>query len=448
MSIDYKPNLSMLLLAILLGFRIAVAEDVRMDKDQWLAHGEVKELMAHDTELCQAIDRARSFFDVFRRAFANPAAAQSNFIVVCLKHTHGELHPHGILVEQIDGEKIIGRAVKNSVRVSPDGKAICNLDQVVDWHYTDTFELEGGELYLTLFDRQPQPVRRAIGSKSQFMLTGGRPAANVELEIDSEFRDLLRDVANLRYEEVEKKLNAKPSLQQREDYAPHPGNSATSPSICLRPLTVSEQAVHFGDARMVRLLHEMGILQKYPQGKLLLASAAGRGNVEATRCLLELGFENNIDVSDVEGGRIPLECAASWDRKDVVAVLLQHGADSNHRNISQETPLFFASSVEVAKLLLDAGARFDLVDDQGQSCVERLMDHGQVEVVQLLVQHGARLPRGARFGLNEEQTRAKGQEVIRKHLQSNNPDALSDFEQMQTVDYGCVLPVKSIQVEE
>jgi ankyrin repeat protein len=161
--------------------------------------------------------------------------------------------------------------------------------------------------------------------------------------------------------------------------------------------------------------------------------------------MLELGFD--VNAAD-EHGDTALAAAVARDHEGVVAVLLEHGAECDRLNSLGQSPIFSAESVGVAKRLLDAGARVDLIDEEGNTCVDVLMEYGQVEIVNLLVRHGASKDPTAQYGLNEEQTRRKGSEVIREHLGATDPAGLAGYELRASVDFGCVLPVRLIPVEK
>jgi ankyrin repeat protein len=160
--------------------------------------------------------------------------------------------------------------------------------------------------------------------------------------------------------------------------------------------------------------------------------------------MLELGF--NVEVTDEHYGT-PLKYAVTWDHKDVVELLLEHGADCNRRDNGKQTPLFHVASVAVAKLLLDSGARVDLVDDQGRTCVEYHLEYGREDIVDLLVKHGAKRDPRWELGLNEAQTMERGREVLHEYFRTEVPERLKEYELSLEVDYGSVLPVRGIPIE-
>ena len=93
-------------------------------------------------------------------------------------------------------------------------------------------------------------------------------------------------------------------------------------------------------------------------GHTALTAAAQRGNVQTVALLLSVGaFINEIDYV----GRTPLHCAAMYNQKDVVRVLLDEGAALDKKcTIAGDTPLQYAIAhkhEDMAHFLLDAGAQ-------------------------------------------------------------------------------------------
>lgn len=84
----------------------------------------------------------------------------------------------------------------------------------------------------------------------------------------------------------------------------------------------------------------------------------------------------------------PLHAAAAGKSRDVVALLLTHGADANATQAGGWTPLHAAAQnadVEMTKVLLANGANADVRADNGQSPLDLAMGQGSQEVVDLLM---------------------------------------------------------------
>lgn len=420
---------------VLLLAQFVLGGDIGMNPNEFVSHAAVKIVWDRDEDLCTAIDESRRSFTEFKKAFDRRGIRQTDFVVTVMRRDGLKLIPTGILVDQL-GETIEGREIPNALLPKPAARVACRFEHLIDWRYTDTFELEGGRLYRALFHRQSPTVKRTIGNHHVFLLDWDKSATR-----DAELRELMRDVANLRHAQVERKLRADKTLQTREALVAVPGFEGGDLRAKLFPMTVSEWAAQFGDARMLELLRSLGLVHEGKGCNPLTSGSVTRGNTDAVRYVLELGFDP--EVTDDIGG-FPLKYAVAWDRGEVVKLLLKHGADCNRRDNSQRTPIFHARSVPVAQDLLAAGARLDLVDEVGKTCVQAQLEHGRADIVNLMVNHGARRDARWKLGLNEAQTKEKGQQEIRKSLRETDPQALADFEFGQSIDYGCVLPIRDL----
>ncbi len=97
----------------------------------------------------------------------------------------------------------------------------------------------------------------------------------------------------------------------------------------------------------------------------VLAHTIENGTIEQLEHHLQTG--NTVSTPQGKDGWPPLCCAVSRSRLDVVTALLKHGADPNER-IRQGSgagmvALDFCQDVAIAEILLNAGARLDIVDN-------------------------------------------------------------------------------------
>jgi len=144
---------------------------------------------------------------------------------------------------------------------------------------------------------------------------------------------------------------------------------------------------YYGDVSAIRFLLEHGESLRSLGDDLGLNGAAFHGHWRLCQFLLENGADANVRQADT--GETPLHAALSSHRASqhlVVKVLLEAGADPNlptklsaeseafmrDCRTRQETPLHRAAafaSAETIQLLLDAGAKLEAKDANGDSAL-------------------------------------------------------------------------------
>ena len=144
------------------------------------------------------------------------------------------------------------------------------------------------------------------------------------------------------------------------------------------------------------------LISKYPQHvnanggyymRPLIAALAGEHFRTA-----DLLHYNDADLH-VQGkyGSFPLHSAANFERFHVVQKLIEYDADVDAEDVDGWTPLSWASrghhfkDGSVLRLLLESGAGVNsrAVDDDGCTPLHRASINGALEVVRLLLEHGA-----------------------------------------------------------
>ena len=133
-------------------------------------------------------------------------------------------------------------------------------------------------------------------------------------------------------------------------------------------------------------------------GRTTLHEAAANGDHTTVRHLIENG--SDVNKPTFLGGDTALHIAASREHSDVIKEIMRHNdADPNIRNKYKATPLHYAKSAAIAKLLLSHGAALDLLDSNNntplQSIVARPMSERNTELIKYLTE------------MTEDQTRAQ-----------------------------------------
>ncbi|HEV8635398.1 MAG TPA: sigma-70 family RNA polymerase sigma factor, partial [Chloroflexota bacterium] len=124
----------------------------------------------------------------------------------------------------------------------------------------------------------------------------------------------------------------------------------------------------------------------YARHATALIRAAERGDLAIVKLLVEAGAAVD-DACGCSTGETPLWAAAVTDYPDVVAYLLDRGADPNARGALAHTALHVAAMrgwPRLAQMLLTHGASPDLKDDAGRTALDWAELKGHAEVATLL----------------------------------------------------------------
>ena len=116
----------------------------------------------------------------------------------------------------------------------------------------------------------------------------------------------------------------------------------------------------------------------------------GTGNMEIAQLLLERGADPNFRSST---GRDSLYMALRKDHHGLVQLLLKHGADPHTRDVEGRTLLHVSAEeidLKAAQGLLKIGVDVNSRDSRGRTPLQIASKIGNKELVQILLQHGAK----------------------------------------------------------
>ena len=144
---------------------------------------------------------------------------------------------------------------------------------------------------------------------------------------------------------------------------------------------------------MLNLLVEAGVDVKTPdrrsqtsKARTPLQEAARKGWAEGMEVLLGLG----VDVDACEEGDVTaLHIAARMGHEEAVRLLLKNRADPCGSRLSITSPIHETPSLNVAKMLLAAGAMIDLRDKNKCTPLHLQAYSGHSGIVELLLENGA-----------------------------------------------------------
>ncbi len=147
-------------------------------------------------------------------------------------------------------------------------------------------------------------------------------------------------------------------------------------------------AAQYGHLDIVNYLLDLGVDKETSDtfGRTAMIYAAQKGYLPIVQYMHEKGVD--INACDKENPDIfPLYEAAFHGHTDVVAYLLEQGAEVDRRNCSGDTPLIASSGrghSDVVKLLVEYGADVFAVNKQSQSASDKANIKGRSDVVNWL----------------------------------------------------------------
>jgi ankyrin repeat protein len=121
-----------------------------------------------------------------------------------------------------------------------------------------------------------------------------------------------------------------------------------------------------------------------------VARAAEGNDVAKVRALISSG--NNVNQTEEDSQRTGLHNVAINGNLQIAAILIKAGARIDVRDNLGNTPLIYAADhdrLEMAKLLMDVGAQVDAENKNGMTPLMIAAKDGEVEMVRTLLARGA-----------------------------------------------------------
>uniref|UniRef100_A0A452GET6 KN motif and ankyrin repeat domain-containing protein 4 n=1 Tax=Gopherus agassizii TaxID=38772 RepID=A0A452GET6_9SAUR len=160
--------------------------------------------------------------------------------------------------------------------------------------------------------------------------------------------------------------------------------------------TALHYSVSHSDFLIVKLLLDTGVCDVDHQNKagytaVMITPLASADSDEDMEVVLKLLKEGNVNIRASQGGRTALILGVSHDREDMVKALLSCKADINQQDDNGTSALMVAcqhGNVEIVKLLLaHPGCNTTLMDKSGNSALSVALKSAHMEIAELLQAH-------------------------------------------------------------
>jgi len=145
-----------------------------------------------------------------------------------------------------------------------------------------------------------------------------------------------------------------------------------------------------------------------------------------------------LDINAIDqSGNTPLHLAVDRGSQDIAELLIANGARVNARNANGQTPLYRAIAIghnEIAALLINNGTDVNNIDGSGTTPLHKAAHYGTVEILKLLI------AKGAEINIQDNQRKTPLDIAVDLKLQdtvalliSKNPDVNSEDKEGRTL---------------
>ncbi len=138
--------------------------------------------------------------------------------------------------------------------------------------------------------------------------------------------------------------------------------------------------------------YELMIIPPNKQAEMIIQEIESNvPNLNLVSDLIVLGA--NVNWQDEDNYNLtPLHWAALNGSVEIARMLIDAGADVNVQTNGGRTPLHWAArrgEVEIARMLIDAGADVNVQDEWGKTSLHYAAEYEQIEVIKMLLDAGA-----------------------------------------------------------
>ncbi|MCK5127739.1 MAG: ankyrin repeat domain-containing protein [candidate division Zixibacteria bacterium] len=142
--------------------------------------------------------------------------------------------------------------------------------------------------------------------------------------------------------------------------------------------------VFSGDYKTVEYLFT-NVIKNVAEEQYALLYAAQENQIEIAKYLINVGY--NVNATDHNNGYTPLFSSCPEGFFEMTKLLLENGANPNHRDMFGSTCLHLACSFgkfDIVEILLQFSADSTIKDEDGKLPIDDAREHKESEIVKLL----------------------------------------------------------------